>query len=363
MSTTSRFTTWTFILLFLLITVLVIHLLGVFLTPVVLAIVIVSLFKPVHLWVLRITNERAYVASSIATLLALLCILVPLTLFLIALVQQSVALYQSIEKITTASHLTRGMASLEVWLDKLQGYFADFGIKIAPNKIISFALSLAQDFGQRLYHGVGSVATNLVGLVLDFVLTLALVFVFFVSGASIRSFMMELVPLPLNEKERLIKRFQELSSAVFIGNGLISLFEGLIGGLSCLVFGISGSLLWGLAIAISAFLPLVGASVVVIPAAVYLFLVGHVWQAVVFLIINAVQLAVLEMVVKPRLIGTKSQMHAVLVFLSILAGMEAYGFLGIFYGPLLVTIFLSMTEIYKEHYRQLLVKIEAPRKT
>jgi predicted PurR-regulated permease PerM len=65
---------------------------------------------------------------------------------------------------------------------------------------------------------------------------------------------------------------------------------------------------------------------------------------------------ILEAYAKPRLIGTKSQMHGLLVFLSIIAGVQVYGVFGLFYGPLLVTIFLSLSEIYKDHYREELLK-------
>lgn len=353
---TSKFTNWTFLLLLLLSTILVAHLLSGFLAPVILALAIVSIFGPLHKRLLHYFHQRAYVAASIGTLLALLCLLIPLSVFFVALIQQAIVLYQATERISTAGHISQWMATLESWLESLRLYLGRFGIKIAPHKIINFGLSLAQEAGQHVSSSIGLIATNLVSLAFNFVLTVALVFVFFVSGKSTKSFLMELVPIPHQEKEMIVKRFQALSSAVFVGNGLISVLEGVIGGLLCFAFGISGALIWGVAIAISAFLPLVGASVVIIPIAVYLFLNDQSWQAFVFAGLNGIQLLVLEMFVKPGFIGTKSQMHAVLVFLSIIAGVQVYGLLGLFYGPLLVTIFLSLAEIYKDHYRQSLLK-------
>lgn len=353
---TSKFTNWTFVLLLLLSTILVAHLLKGFLAPVVLALAIVSIFGPLHKRFLRFFNQRSYVAASLSTLLALLCLVIPLAIFFIALIQQAIVLYQATERISTAGNITHWMATLENWLESLRLHLLGFGIKIAPHKIINFGLSFVQEAGQHVSSSIGLIATNLVSLVFNFVLTIALVFVFFVSGGSTKSFLMELVPIPHEEKEMIVKRFQALSSAVFIGNGLISILEGIIGGILCFAFGISGALIWGVSITLAAFLPLVGASVVIIPIAVYLFLNGQVWQAFVFAGLNGIQLLVLEMFIKPGFIGTKSQMHAVLVFLSIIAGIQVYGLLGLFYGPLLVTIFLSLAEIYKDHYRPILLK-------
>ncbi|HXW60547.1 MAG TPA: AI-2E family transporter, partial [Myxococcota bacterium] len=296
---TSKFTTWTFVLLLLLSTILVAHLLKGFLAPVVLALAIVSIFSPLHQRFLRAFNQHSYVAASVSTLLALLCLLIPLALFFVALVQQALLFYQATEDISKAGHISHWLATLQNWLEGLRLYLGRLGIKIAPNKIINVGLALFQELGQRIYRSIGLVAANLVSLAFNFVLTVALVFVLFVSGRATKNFLMELVPMPHEEKEMIVKRFQALSSAVFIGNGLISVLEGVIGGLLCYSFNISGALIWAVAISIAAFLPLVGASVVIIPISIYLFLNDQTWQAIVFLVLNGIQLLVLEMFVKP----------------------------------------------------------------
>lgn len=352
----SRFSTWTFVICLLLSLVLVVHLLFGFITPVVMAIVIVSIFNPIYLRLLKFFGHRDYLAAAISTLLVFLGVMIPLSAFLIALVQQGLALFQTTQFLTSSANIASWVTSLKSYLEMLADYLSSFGINISADHILKLATSFSQALSTRIYESIGLIATNILSLSLNFVLTVALVFVFFVSGKAVKHFVVDLIPLPDDEKERLVKRFRELSMAVFVGNGLISLLEGVLGGLSFLVFGISGALIWGVVMVITAFLPVVGAAIVVIPAAIYLFLMGQTWQAIVFLCFNTVQLVVLETFVKPRVIGTKSQMHAALVFMSILAGIQIYGIFGLFYGPLLVTLFLALAEIYKEHYRDRLLK-------
>ncbi len=354
--TTSKFIIWTFVIFLLLSLGLVVHLLFGFITPVLMAIVIVSIFSPIHTRLIRFCKGREYLAASICTSLVFLCVMVPISLFIFALLQQALAIYQATQKLTDAGGIALWLASLKDHLLWWQNYLGSFGISISPERILNFATNFLKAIGQRFYDSIGFIATNLLALSFNFFLTVALVFVFFVSGRNAKQYLMDLIPIPLDEKERLAKRFHELSSAVFLGNGFISLIEGIIGGLSFYVFNVPGALLWGVAVGLSAFLPLVGGSVVIIPAAIYLFLVEDTWKAVVFLSLNLGQLVFLETLVKPRLIGTKSQMHSVLVFLSVLAGVQIYGVFGLFYGPLLVTMFLSLVEIYKEHYREILLK-------
>lgn len=349
--TISRFSTWTFVLFLLMSLVLVIHLLFDFITPVIMATVIVSIFRPLYLKLLKVLRNRDYLAAGIATTLVFLGVLIPLAGFFILLAQQGLMLFKVTERLTTTTDISYWMSSLKSHLEIFNGYLAHFNLSISPERILKAATSLTQAMGTWFYDNIRVVAANILSLTVNFILTLALVFVFFVSGQQTKAFVMDLIPLPSNEKERLVKRFRELALAVFVGNGLISLLEGLLGGLSFWALGIYGALMWGVIMTITSFLPVVGATIVVIPGAIYLFLIDQTWQAIFFLSFNTVQLILLETLVKPRVIGTKSQMHAALVFMSILGGVQIYGFFGLFYGPLLVTIFLALAEIYKEHYQ------------
>jgi len=351
----SKFSTWTFVIFLLLSMFMVIHLLFGFLTPVVMSLVIVSIFNPLHKLILRMTRSRPYLSATISTLIVFLMVMIPSTLFLFALIDQALSFYQTTQQLTSSGNFSDWIASLKNYLDLLRDYLLSYGINITPEPIIKMATTFSQALGKKLYDSIGLVATNLISLTFNFVLTVALVFVFFVSGRATKTFLMDLVPIPDNEKERLVKRFRELVSAVFMGNGLISLLEGILGGILFYLFNIPGALIWAAVMTIAAFMPFVGATVVIIPATIYLFLVTETWKAILFVSLNTVYLSILETMLKPRLIGNKSQMHAALVFLSIIAGVQIYGMLGLFYGPLLVTMFLSLAQIYKEHYRDRLL--------
>lgn len=352
---TSRFTTWTFVVCLLISFLLVAHLLFRFITPAVVALIIVSLFSSVHQRLLRLCGGRDYLAAGLATFLVFLGVLIPIVGFMALLAQEGLALFQATQNLTDSPHVADWMNTLKHYVDMVNQNLPPFNAKLSFEKILKASEGFLQAMGLWFYDSIGLIASNILSLVLNFLLTIALVFVFFVSGRATKIFIMELVPLPDDEKERVVTRFRELSRAVFIGNGLISVLEGFLGGLSFFIFGIEGALLWGVLIAITAFLPLIGAAIVIIPATIYLLLNDGMWQALVFLIFNTIHMMCLETLVKPRLIGTKSQMHAALVFMSILAGVQIYGVLGLFYGPLLVTVFLTLVEIYKEHYREKLL--------
>jgi predicted PurR-regulated permease PerM len=146
-------------------------------------------------------------------------------------------------------------------------------------------------------------------------------------------------------------KFHEMGKAIFVGNGLSGAIQGVLGGFGFYIFGLESPLLWGTVIAFMAFLPIIGASIVFIPTSIILLLHGKPGTALGFLIYNLVYSSVIEYIVKPRVIGKGMQMNALLVFIGIIGGIKLFGILGIIYGPLIITVFITMAEIYRLEYK------------
>jgi predicted PurR-regulated permease PerM len=100
-----------------------------------------------------------------------------------------------------------------------------------------------------------------------------------------------------------------------------------------------------------AFLPILGASIVFVPASVVLLIQENTGTAIGYLGYNMLYSATIEYILKPRFIGKGMSMNPLLVFLGILGGIKLFGIMGIVYGPLIITIFLTMAEIYRLEYR------------
>jgi predicted PurR-regulated permease PerM len=100
---------------------------------------------------------------------------------------------------------------------------------------------------------------------------------------------------------------------------------------------------------------MVGNSLVTVPAALYLFAEDRPLAAGLFFAFVTAQGLLLDNVVKTRLMGRDMRMHDLLIFTSVLAGIGAFGLLGVLYGPLVVALFLALAELYERHYRRSLV--------
>jgi predicted PurR-regulated permease PerM len=117
-------------------------------------------------------------------------------------------------------------------------------------------------------------------------------------------------------------------------------------------FGLPSAFLWGVIMGLLAFLPIIGIGVVFVPTAVYLILKGRLAAGIFFIVFYMLLSMGTEYLFKPKLVGKKVRMHPLLVFFAIIGGLKLYGVIGIIYGPLVVTGFLTLAEIYRTNYQK-----------
>ncbi len=113
------------------------------------------------------------------------------------------------------------------------------------------------------------------------------------------------------------------------------------------IFGVPGSLLWGAVTIIAALVPFVGSSLVLVPAAIYLFISGSTSAAIGLLIWSAVVVGLADNILGPYLIKGTTHMHAFLVLISIFGGIQLFGAVGIIAGPTILAALLAMLELYQ----------------
>jgi predicted PurR-regulated permease PerM len=151
----------------------------------------------------------------------------------------------------------------------------------------------------------------------------------------------------------LIDKFKGMAGAILIGNGFGGFIQGVLGGVVFWIFGLPSAFLWGVIMGLLAFLPIIGIGVVFIPTAVYLILKGKLAAGIFFVVFYLILSMGVEYVFKPKLVGQRVKMHPLLVFFAIIGGLKLFGIIGIIYGPLVVTGFLTLAEIYRSSYQTL----------
>jgi predicted PurR-regulated permease PerM len=180
---------------------------------------------------------------------------------------------------------------------------------------------------------------------------LLIIFYLLMDGEKLVSFIVNLSPLPREQDEKLIQKFKDMAGAILIGNGLGGLIQGIAGGIVFSIFGLKSPFLWGVIMGLLAFVPIIGIGVVFIPAALYLMFTSRMASGIFFVVFYLVLSIGVDNLIKPKLVGKRVKMHTLLVFFSIIGGLKLFGILGIIYGPLVTTAFLTLTDIYYTNYQ------------
>lgn len=341
---------WYFLAIFLLSALMLGWLLWPFMSVIVLAAVVTSVFRAVFLFFRRYLN--ASLSSMLTCMLIFLILFVPMVYLVGSLSQEAYGLYQ-MGKTAAISDQMEALLANNRLIEKANQYLSQFNYVLTGDAVNKAVSELGKVVGLFLYQQASAIASNILNFLFYFFFMLMFIYYFLVDGHKLVAFAINFSPLPDDQDKILIQKFKDMAGAILIGNGLSGLIQGLAGGILFSLFGLKSPVLWGVIMAFVAFLPIIGTGVVFIPAAIYLYLTGRFAAGIFFVIFYLVLSVIMEYIFKPKLVGQRVNMHTMLVFLSIMGGVKLFGILGIIYGPLVVTAFLTLTDIYHTRYQYL----------
>ena len=290
--------------------------------------VLYVLFAPVHRWLARWIKPS--IAAIVVIIIAFLLIVLPGTWLIGLLVGQAQGVAESLVR----SPLLARLSTLRV------GQF-QVGDQIAV-------------IGKELITWMGGNALGFIGTATRF--TLNLLFAFFglyylllnPDGAwrAIEPY----IPFSKPNIEILRERFRSVTAATVVGTGLSAVILGILVGLGFLVVGLRDPMFWGVVSAVLAFLPLVGAALVWIPAVIALALDHSYGRAVFLALLGVIVLPNVENLVRPLVFRRYSQIHPMVTLVGAIAGVSYFGLLGLLIGPLALSYFFEIIRIYREEY-------------
>lgn len=160
-----------------------------------------------------------------------------------------------------------------------------------------------------------------------------------------------MLPLDETDTQDLSRRTQEIIQASVYGVLVISAIQGFLGGLAFAFLGLPSPILWGVVMAALSMIPLAGAPIVWVPAAVILAVDGQWVKAIVLVAWGALVIGMIDNLLRPKLVGGKTRLHELLVFFSVLGGLQVFGVLGIVVGPVVLALALAMFDVFRKAER------------
>ncbi|MBW2296913.1 MAG: AI-2E family transporter [Deltaproteobacteria bacterium] len=351
--TTGNLILWFFLGCLLVSTLMLGWLFWPFVSIIVLGAVITGIFSPIYTFMQRSGKIRASLASLIVCGLIFFILFIPTIFFVGVLSSEAYDLYQTARN-AVISERFQSLIEGSMILEKANAILVYFNIELTGQELNKGISEIGKYVGFFLYDQARDIASNMLAFIVNFFLMLIVIYYLLIDGGRLISFIVDLSPLPGDQERKLIKKFKDMAGAILIGNGLCGLIQGALGGIVFYVLGLNSPFLWGVIMGLLAFLPIIGIGMILIPTAIYLFLTGHPAAGIFMIIFYVVLSGGIEYIFKPKLVGHRVKMHTLLVFFSIIGGLKLFGILGIIYGPLVITAFLTLTDIYKASYQYII---------
>jgi len=348
--TPQRITSIVFFTLLILIGLQLLHIFHLFLIPILWAMILAIVFFPLYRWFLALFRGRRNLTACWVLLLVILITVGPMVFFSGTLAGEALDFSG---KVAGWIHSGGYQAALErglnsplggVW-SQIREKTGELNIEIVP-LTVKFLERLTQSIAGQLQTG----AKNFLVFVFNYLVTIVAFFFFLRDGEALVRGFTEVVPMSPENKGHILGRLEETVTAVVRGVGLTGVTQGALAGLAFWALGIPYPVFLALLIAFLAFLPIGGAAMVWIPASVYLFFGGHPVKALVLFIYGTLVISMVDNFLKPLLIGGKIRIPTLFLFFSILGGLSYYGFIGVFLGPVVLTLFLALIQIYRKEY-------------
>ena len=306
-----------------------------FLSPLIWALALAVLVTPFHRWLERKPTHPS-LPAAVSVLVVGLIVVLPATFVGQRLVTEAVRGAEVIQTKVESGEWRRAIeaqprvAPLAAWIERKVDL---------PGTLKTFAAWLTTT--------AGSIVKGSVVQVIGFFLTLYLLFYFLRDQRAALHSLRSLSPLSHEEMNSLFDRVADTIFATVYGTLAVSAVQGVLGGLMFWWLGLPAPLLWGLVMGLLAVVPVLGAFVVWVPAALFLALEGNWGKAVILTVWGGVIVGGIDNVLYPMLVGNRLKLHTVLAFISVLGGLMFFGPSGLILGPVTVTITTNLLGIWR----------------
>ena len=342
-----------FFIFFFLLLCLILWMVWDFLTVIAFSLIITGTFYPLMDLLEKINWKRRNSSLLICALIVLL-IFIPTTYMIFHLSKEILKLYNIVFTFFQDDKLQNFFLEKNEFTNFISWIFTSFDLEYSLQKLKTLFLEGLKWVSTRAFNYINTIATNLLGFLFKSFLSILIIYTLLLEGKNLKKYIIEISPMEDEDEKLILNRLYTVNYVTIIYNGIGGLLQGILAGFSFWIVGIESVLSLTFFMMIFAFIPLLGISIIYFPVCIYLLIIGKMYQSLfVFIYCTAVSFIV-ENWFKPRFMGKKIQVNSLLLLFSMIFGLNFFGLLGLFYGPLIISIFVTVVDLYHQKYKKLL---------
>lgn len=310
------------------------HIFAPFITALALAAIIVVISYPLFEFALKyLSRKNRTIAALLSTLFIFTCVVVPIFLVSTLLVNEFLSFYRAID-VTTQMPLDNALSSIEA---SIQHYIPGFDLNISEQLKTSVGW---------FTKSIGAIFAGTISFIFAFLIAILGSFYLFRDGAKLINWIVLVSPLKDTEDIAIFNRVADSIRSVVTGTVLVAIIQGVLAAVGFSIFGIDRAILWGSIGAFGALLPGIGTAGIMVPAVAYLFYMGTFGSAIGLLVWAIATIVIVDNFIGPNLMSRGSNLHPFIVLVSVLGGVSLFGPIGFILGPVSVSLFMVLLEIY-----------------
>ena len=293
----------------------------------------ITLYVLMRKWMVKLVEKgwKKSIAAAVLMIGSFLGILLPVILVVIMLTSKIGKAVTNSEKVINA---VKGQINK---YEQALGY--DFSKNIDSNAITNWVSTQLQSLAGGTFNAL--IAIGIMYFMLYYML---------IGREKLNGMMGSYIPLA-QDNIILIGKESDISvRSNALGIPLVAIIQGIIAFIGYLIFGVPDPFFWFVITAIGSMIPFVGTAIGIIPVTILLFSQGMEWQAVAILIYGIVVVGSTDNLVRLYILEKLSSVHPLITLFGVVVGVPLFGFIGLIFGPLLISLFLLILKIYKTEY-------------
>jgi predicted PurR-regulated permease PerM len=312
-----------------------------FLAAIAWAIVVTIIFYPLYVFISRHVKVKP-LASILTVSIILIVILGPFAYLTSMLVNEVQVIASQIN--------TNKLDSLQAFITRIESF--PFFQKVASYTGFDELTSEASirdtvtRVGKSLIEAFSMRIPNIISVVVDFIFMIFTTFFLLKDGPGFLLKAREYMPFSGPQKERLAAQIRDMIVSTVYGGVLIALIQGMLGGFAYYFLGVGSPVMWGVAMSVVSFVPLLGTFIIWGPTSFYFLMEGELAKGIGLFLFGVFVISMVDNMLKPVIIGSRTKMPTIVILFSVLGGIRFFGVIGLILGPLITALFISVLDIF-----------------
>jgi predicted PurR-regulated permease PerM len=316
------------------------------------AVLLYILINPLHKRIFRRMNKekrfyefkRRMLAAGFA-IGTLLVIIIPLLLIGGLLVRQLLSVLSSTESFIRHNQYFFADGEPGRFLSDLINNITLGNIDLSVINLQNEAISLIREYSMDILSLGTTVARNIGRFTVSMLFVVFSLYFFYVDGVYLLSVFGKAIPINPIHMNTLVGKFSEITRHLFSGYFLVSLYQGIVAFILMKIFSVDGALLFAVMLMLCSFIPIFGSATIWLPLGVSLMIAGPVWKGVLFIILSGVCISLMDNFLRPMFLKDRIKIHPLLIFFSILGGIQFFGLNGLLLGPMIIILFFTVLDM------------------